>query len=434
MKYNLLKLLGDLQSRHIYLDSDKLAPFTLRQTPPFALVEPDTVEAAVALLHACYREKGVVNVWGSGLHQNIGGLPSPFDIVLSSRGLNRLIEFSPENLTITAQTGMTLAELQQIVTASKLFAPLNPPNAGHATLGGLAAANSYGSFIQGFGSLRDFMLGGKAILADGSYIKFGGKTVKNVAGYDMCKLFIGSMGTLGLLTEVTLKLWPLPENIIVAKPVVKNLPDFENLAAILHHKALPLLAADCSFNLHNGDIDNLQLHYAFYTTAALDEGYLNYLRRLFPADTIWQKQGYKDYQAEPGSADNFFKTTPHDLVLEWIVPKSQLFTIIADLQQASNDLSGAIEFYGYPAAGIFYNKLKRSSFTEPGAFALALDKWRKKIHQAGGFLQVNNAPDDIKIVIEMWDLPPAVLAWQKKIKLEYDPTGVFAGGRFAGGI
>ena len=125
--------------------------------------------------------------------------------------LNRLLEHTPEDMTATVETGMTLGELQSRLAARRQWLPVDPPGADELTLGALLATNATGPRRFGYGTVRDYLLGAKVALADGTLIAPGGKVVKNVAGYDLAKLFIGSRGSLGVLAEATFKLRPLPE-------------------------------------------------------------------------------------------------------------------------------------------------------------------------------------------------------------------------------
>jgi FAD/FMN-containing dehydrogenase len=125
--------------------------------------------------------------------------------------LNRLLEHTPEDMTATVETGMTLGELQERLAARGQWLPLDPPGAAELTLGALLATNATGPRRFGYGTVRDYLLGVKVALADGTLIAPGGKVVKNVAGYDLAKLFVGSGGSLGVIAEATFKLRPLPE-------------------------------------------------------------------------------------------------------------------------------------------------------------------------------------------------------------------------------
>jgi len=124
---------------------------------------------------------------------------------------NRLIEHKPEDMTATVEAGLTLAELQRQLALRGQWLPVDPPRAESLTLGALLATNASGPRRFGYGTIRDYVIGLKVALADGRVISSGGKVVKNVAGYDLAKLFIGSHGSLGVIVEATFKLRPLPE-------------------------------------------------------------------------------------------------------------------------------------------------------------------------------------------------------------------------------
>jgi FAD/FMN-containing dehydrogenase len=124
---------------------------------------------------------------------------------------NRIVEYAPEDMTATVQVGMKLADFQNQLGAHKQWLPIDPPNPEQITISQLLDFNLSGPRRYGYGTTRDYLIGIKVALADGQIIKAGGKVVKNVAGYDLCKLFVGSRGTLGVIVEATFKLWPLPE-------------------------------------------------------------------------------------------------------------------------------------------------------------------------------------------------------------------------------
>jgi glycolate oxidase FAD binding subunit len=126
-------------------------------------------------------------------------------------GLDQVIDYPARDMTVTVQAGITLARLQELLAAENQRLPIDVPRGEQATLGGALATNVSGPRRLGFGTLRDYVIGISAVNDEGVEIKGGGRVVKNVAGYDLCKLFVGSLGTLGIITTVTLKLKPRPE-------------------------------------------------------------------------------------------------------------------------------------------------------------------------------------------------------------------------------
>jgi glycolate oxidase FAD binding subunit len=142
---------------------------------------------------------------------NLGNIPRQVDVVLGLERLDKLVEHDDANLTATIQAGMRVASLQEILGQRRQFFPVDSPHPARATIGGTVAANVNGPRRMMYGGVRDLVVGMKMVLATGAQIKAGGKVVKNVAGYDLCKLFVGSLGTLGIITEATLRVAPLPE-------------------------------------------------------------------------------------------------------------------------------------------------------------------------------------------------------------------------------
>ncbi|HEX6622232.1 MAG TPA: FAD-linked oxidase C-terminal domain-containing protein [Pyrinomonadaceae bacterium] len=143
---------------------------------------------------------------------------SPVGIFISTKRMARVVEHEPADLVATAEAGVTLADFNATLAGAGQWLPLDPPGASSVTLGGVAARGLGGAQALGYGPPRSKVLGMRVVLADGRVIRVGGRVVKNVAGYDLCKLFVGSRGTLGLITELTFKLRPRParESTLVA--------------------------------------------------------------------------------------------------------------------------------------------------------------------------------------------------------------------------
>jgi glycolate oxidase FAD binding subunit len=142
---------------------------------------------------------------------DLGNVPSKPGVAVDTRGLNAVIEHAARDMTITAQAGITLNELAKVLSAENQWLPIDVPNPETATLGGAIAANLSGPRRLGHGTFRDYILGISFVTDDGVEVKGGGRVVKNVAGYDLMKLHTGALGTLGVITQVTLKVKPKPE-------------------------------------------------------------------------------------------------------------------------------------------------------------------------------------------------------------------------------
>src|SRR5262249_8238640 len=149
--------------------------------------------------------------WGGGTAVSVGTPTARNAIVVGLRRFDRLVEHEPGGLTVTVQAGVTIASLQAALGTRGQWLSLDPAGAGpapRATVGGVLAANASGPRRHLYGTARDLLIGVTVVTADGEVVRGGGKVVKNVAGYDLPKLFVGSYGTLGIIVEATLKLRP----------------------------------------------------------------------------------------------------------------------------------------------------------------------------------------------------------------------------------
>jgi len=174
-------------------------------------LRPPSEDAVAAAVRLCREAHTPLTPVGGGTQMEVGGPPAGDSLRLSLSRLNALVEHDDANLTITAQAGMTAAGLQAALAQSRQFAVIDTPRPDRATLGGLAATNLNGYRRTAYRSIRDLVIGMRLVTGTGEIVKAGGKVVKNVAGYDMCKLFVGSLGTLGVITQMTARVEPLPE-------------------------------------------------------------------------------------------------------------------------------------------------------------------------------------------------------------------------------
>jgi glycolate oxidase FAD binding subunit len=161
------------------------------------------MELAAALAAA----EGTVRVHGAG--SKLGWVRGEADTALSTEGLDEIVEHNVGDLTAVLEAGVPLSRAQQRFAEAGQMLALDPPDPG-ATIGGVVATNDSGPLRSRYGGVRDLVVGMRVALADGTVAKSGGKVIKNVAGYDLAKLFVGSFGTLGAILEVAVRLYPLP--------------------------------------------------------------------------------------------------------------------------------------------------------------------------------------------------------------------------------
>lgn len=178
---------------------------------PTLVVEPASVEAAAKAFAYADQQGLAVAPRGGGTRLDWGRPPQRLDLVLSTLGLNQILEHAAGDMTATVQAGVTLAALRERLATEGQRLALDLPWAERATIGGLLATDDSGSLRLRYGGLRDLIIGITVVRPDGVVARAGGKVVKNVAGFDLAKLFTGSLGTLGLIVEATFRLHPLPD-------------------------------------------------------------------------------------------------------------------------------------------------------------------------------------------------------------------------------
>lgn len=181
------------------------------QSMPDAIVSPRNAEEVSQILKICNQYKVPIVPRGSGTNLCAGTCPTEGGVVILFKHMNKILEIDEENLTITVQPGVITLDMIHAIEEKGLFYPPDPSSMTISTIGGNINENSGGLRGLKYGVTRDYVIGLEAVLANGDIIKTGGKLAKDVAGYDLTRLFVGSEGTLGVITEATLKLVPMPE-------------------------------------------------------------------------------------------------------------------------------------------------------------------------------------------------------------------------------
>ena len=187
---------------------EALASYAVDGLVPTLAVQPTTREAIGEVLAWASAAGRTVTPWGGGTQMALGNVPTGMDVALDLTRLNRLLDHQPADLTATVEAGMPLAEFQRELAAEGKIVALEAPLAGKATVGGILAANASGPLRHSYGLARDWLIGISVVGPEGTQSKAGGRVVKNVTGYDLNKMYCGSLGTLGIFVEATFKLAP----------------------------------------------------------------------------------------------------------------------------------------------------------------------------------------------------------------------------------
>jgi glycolate oxidase FAD binding subunit len=235
LRRHLAELVG---SDSVWTDDVRLAAHAIDRRQPRLIVQPETTAQAADIIALAGRERFAVVPWGQGTQMHLGQTPVRYDLALSLAKLTRVVDYDVANLTLIAEAGMPLCEVYKLTTPCQQFLPLGYAGT-TASLGGLLVTNTSGVKRWRYGGVRDLVLGVRVALPDGALAHFGGRVVKNVAGYDMNKLFIGSLGAFGVVLETTYRLAALPEDDGLLAVLFPTLTQATAAAAAL--RAAPLL-------------------------------------------------------------------------------------------------------------------------------------------------------------------------------------------------
>jgi glycolate oxidase FAD binding subunit len=247
---------------------------------PTVVERPESAEAAAELLAAADEAGQAVIPVGGGRALGMGGAAERFDLALETSGLDRILDVSQADLTATVEAGVTLERLNEELGRAGQFLPLDPLASPGHTVGGALAAGWSGPLRLGYGSAREFLIGLRVALPNGTLVRSGGRVVKNVSGYDMNKLHLGALGALGLIVEASFKVFPRPLHEVwlaseVASPQDGWTEARRALALPLRPAALTLGCTGGSVRLHarfGGSRDAVERMAAELAWSRIDEG------------------------------------------------------------------------------------------------------------------------------------------------------------------
>ena len=432
------KLRATVGDAHVLTGVD-LSPYVSEGRTPAAAVFPGSLDEVSTVVVAAAAAGMPIVPWGGGTAASVGTPPARPSLVLGLSRLNRLLEHEPGDLTTTVQAGMTLGALQTALRARGQWLSLDPPDAERATVGGVIAADAAGPRRHLYGSARDLVIGMTLVMADGAVVKGGGKVVKNVAGYDLPKLFIGSYGTLGVIVEVTVKLRPAPEDERLVAVRFERVKDCGAavravLASDLIPSALEILdgAASATLGLPGGraslvvGFDGLreQVEWQAAELAAVVGPHGGRDATVLAPD-VWPRLCTAGRTALP---------SPTAVMTFSVLP-----TLVADTIEQG---TGIARQRGLPSAwtahagvGIVTAALGAPGAQPDAAAVVAvLTDWRAMARAGGGHATLVGAPLAVKSQVPVWDDPGAAARIMQRIKAQLDPANVLNPGRFVAGI
>jgi len=457
-------------------ETEKTAPYAVDGITPKAVVFPkDTQQVSEAVKFA--NEKGLAIVpWGNGSKISMGNPPKRLDLVVCTKRLNHMKDVDVANLTLTVEAGVRLVDIQARLATeddrcylpledltsdsdemicsdrshSGCFLPVDPPFGNSATIGGIIASNSSGPRRLLYNIPRDIILGTRFVAANGDIIGTGGKTVKNVSGYDISKLMVGSAGSLGILCEMTLRLLPLPEKmetLLFSFDAFENASDFTD--RIFDSSLLP-----AAVEVMNGKaFENLKIVTppgftpGAYIAAVALEAFHEAVDRM--------RTDMKKMAQQSGGAGEAVlsedRHRPFWLGVSDLAPA--LFgqfpgVLSAQLNYPISDWKPVVEFaavtlsednldytlLAHAGSGVCLINFLINGNNAADNAVMAVRKLLARCRECGGNLVLQRAPVALKADLPVWGEAGSSVLLMKRLKEKLDPLGVMSPGRYVDGL
>ena len=403
---------------------------------PRWVVRPTAIDQVSAVLALASEESLAVVPRGSGSALDLGNPPARVDVVLDLAGMDRVIEDNPDDLTASVEAGLTAGAFAARLTPRRQWLPVDPPGGSSRTLGGLVATAAHGPLRARYGTLRDFLLGVRFVQAAGVVTWGGARVVKSVTGYDVPKLMVGSLGTLGVLCELTLRLHPMPEaeatqlftfgSVDAAAAFVGRLLDSSlepNRVEFLNGAALGRLGLDAripaAIAVSVGSVEAaVRAESAAIAALAQAEGSRHEVR---PAD-FWTV-----YAATIADSGRVVAVHVSSLPSHLVATVRSLERILAELAPGE-----VMTLTGCAALGTLDVLLGASALPIVARF---VERVREAVAEVGGHATLRRAPLAVRRAVDPWGpVAPGPMAVMKALRAEFDPGRVLNPGRFVGGL
>ena len=444
---HLEKILG---AEHVASDPGSTARFAVDGVVPALIARPGTQDEVAQVVSACAAAGAAMVPWGGGTGMGMGNPPERVEVVVRLDRLDRIVEFDADNLCVTVEAGMPLGRLQELVAGSRELLPFDPPHGEKVTLGGLVAADQSGPRRLLHGTARDWVLGLRVVLPNGERIRCGGRVIKNVSGYDMNKLFIRSFGTLGIITEVTVKLLPMP---VATATVIGVFPELSGAAAVvekvlasfllpeamdlLDQTALKLLPPALGLPASAG---NFALAIGLAGSQETVDRQLRDLEALVSGGggrpSTFREIDSKKAWAAITDVLEMAPADPARVVCKVAVPIGRIAGLMASARARTAEQGLAATLIAHAGSGVLRAALSPAPGSSDGLSGTvsAVEALRKEAVALGGSLVIQEAPPGFKARVDAWGRPGSSFATMRRIKIEFDPRGLCNPGRFLGGI
>ena len=387
--------------------------------PAAALVEPASVTELAAVQRTAHRRELSLVPTGLGTKIAWGPAAHHADILLSTRRLSRLLEHAAGDLVVRAEAGLPLDALQARLRSSGQIVALDPPAGG--TVGGIVATNAAGPRRLRYGAPRDVLIGITVVLADGTVAKAGGKVVKNVAGYDLGKLFAGSLGTLGTIVETVFRLHPQPASRAFVRASFPTAAGGAQAIRAVAECTLVPSAAELAWSSSDG-ASRVVLLFEGVPPAVHDQA--ERARQLLAP--LAQDVTIADSPERGWPMDIWPRIAADGARVKLVTPPADLAATIQAVAETARakDLTATVN--GQAASGVLYAALRGES---PTRLRQALENLRASLAERAGTLTLLEAPSEIRQGIDGWGVGEGVLALMRRVKAQFDPDNLLSPGK-----
>ena len=471
----LTELLG---KENVILESGAIAKYAVDDVAPAAVVFPKSTEQVSEVVKFSHRENLAIVARGSGTKMAMGNLPKKLDLVVCTTRMNHMLDVDTSNLTMTVEAGVKFRDIQarlatqedrcylpledlgaegdEIICSDRshsgCFIPIDPPYANKATIGGIIATNSTGPRRLLYNLPRDSVIGIRYVAPNGDIMGSGGKTVKNVSGYDVSKLMVGSMGTLGILCEMTIRLLPLPEKMQTLLVSFASFSDAYDFAERIFETSLLPAAVEImngAAYTHLGLDDDPKLNANGYIAAVAFEAFVPAVSRMYSeildmaksggalSDAVLEEDDHRSFWLTmsnlSATLDNKFSglikaKLNYPLSLgKGVIESGESIFSQANLNYVFQTHAGN----GICHAGLLIDK-KDTAVTEKAVAALG--QLLARCREVDGNLVIQSAPAEVKDKLKIWGEIGSHFVVMERLKNQLDPTGIMSPGRFVEGL
>ena len=430
-------------------DPAQLSQYAVDQAIPSAVVRPGSAEQAAEIVKFAGHQKLALMATGARTKLDIGMPPRQYDLAVDLTGMDRVIAYDPGDLTLSVEAGIPLHKIAAALAAHRQFLPLGVPFADCATAGGTIASGIDSPLRQSYGGARDFVLGMEFVTGEGVAAKSGGRVVKNVSGYDIHKLMIGSLGTLGVITRINFRTFPGPRSVRTFLAVFRE-PQaacelLNTLArSVLRPRTLEIVAVGAGFD-QSKSVPFSNGAWTVVASFAGDQGLLDRHRR--DLESLAERAGhglldrFEEMNADGERSVQRF-TWEFPTTMRASSPGAVIFKISA-LPTELLELAKGIQSIETPHAtilrgvGVVYLALLPAS---PGeSSVLSLHRECRRIFGLAGkppwrHVTLPWCPAELKRETNVWGPARADFALMSKLKDVFDPGRILSPGRFVGGV